>query len=125
MTSGGSTQYYTRENGGNVISLRSYDTATGLTKFGARYYNPDLGRFTQRDPSGEDLPYAYAGCDPVNHTDWTGLYSWDDFYADVGLVASVRESAALSAAPSAVLSGRPQGEWGQFRELRLGVPCSG
>lgn len=112
MTSGGSTQYYTRENGGNVISLRSggtryyylvdglgsvvgqvnttatkvnsysydpygkqlsatetianpwryasgyYDTATGLTKFGARYYNPDLGRFTQRDPSGEDLPYA-------------------------------------------------------------------
>jgi RHS repeat-associated protein len=50
-----------------------FDGSTGLTKFGARYYDPDLGRFTQRDPSGRDLPYAYAGCDPVNNTDPTGL----------------------------------------------------
>jgi RHS repeat-associated protein len=48
------------------------DGQTGLTKFGARYYDPALGRFTQRDPSGRDLPYAYAGCNPVNRTDPTG-----------------------------------------------------
>jgi RHS repeat-associated protein len=49
-----------------------HDTQTGLTKFGTRYYNPDLGRWTQRDPSGRDLPYAYAGCDPINKTDPSG-----------------------------------------------------
>ncbi|HWG98468.1 MAG TPA: RHS repeat-associated core domain-containing protein [Pilimelia sp.] len=53
-----------------------YDGATGLTKFGARYYNPDLGRFTQRDPSGKDFPYSYSSCDPINRTDPSGLASW-------------------------------------------------
>ncbi|GAA2864708.1 hypothetical protein Acy02nite_14240 [Actinoplanes cyaneus] len=50
-----------------------YDGPTGLTKFGARYYDPGLGRFSQRDPSGRDLPYAYAGANPANNTDPTGL----------------------------------------------------
>ena len=50
-----------------------YDSFTGLTKFGARYYDPGLGRFTQRDPSGKDFPYAYGGGDPVNQADPTGL----------------------------------------------------
>jgi RHS repeat-associated protein len=52
------------------------DTQTGLTKFGARYHDPSLGRFTQRDPSGKDLPYAYAGCNPTNHVDPTGLETY-------------------------------------------------
>ncbi len=50
-----------------------YDGATGLTKFGSRYYDPALGRFTQRDPIGQDLPYAYAGANPVNNVDPQGL----------------------------------------------------
>lgn len=50
-----------------------YDGSTGLTKFGARYYDPALGRFTQRDPSGKDLPYTYASGDPVNGIDPDGL----------------------------------------------------
>ncbi len=57
-----------------------YDGSTGLTKFGARYYNADLGRFTQRDPSGQDLPYTYAAGDPVNNADPSGL-----LVADAGL----------------------------------------
>jgi RHS repeat-associated protein len=48
---------------------------TGLVKFGERYYDPALGRFTQPDPSGQDLPYGYAGCDPVNYTDPSGALS--------------------------------------------------
>jgi RHS repeat-associated protein len=38
------------------------DTTTGLYKIGARYYQPELGRWTQVDPSGLDAnPYAYVG----------------------------------------------------------------
>lgn len=51
-----------------------YDTETGLTKFGARYYDPALGRWTQRDPSGMDeMAYAYAGNDPCTSADPSGL----------------------------------------------------
>ena len=56
-----------------------YDTATKLVKFGARYYDPALGRWTQHDPIAGNLAnpktlnrYAYAGCDPVNNTDVIG-----------------------------------------------------
>ena len=50
------------------------DTTTGYTKFGARYYNPTTGRFTQPDPSGQETNrYAYAQCNPTNNTDPTGL----------------------------------------------------
>jgi RHS repeat-associated protein len=48
------------------------DSATGLVKFGTRYYNPGIGLFTQEDPSSETAGYIYAGDDPVNGTDPTG-----------------------------------------------------
>lgn len=41
---------------------------------GARYYDPNIGRFTQPDPSGQEKnPYLYAEGDPVNRIDPTGL----------------------------------------------------
>jgi RHS repeat-associated protein len=56
------------------------DARTGLVKFGARYYDPSLGRWTQQDPFTGHVAnpktlnrYAYAGCDPVNTTDPRGL----------------------------------------------------
>lgn len=43
-------------------------------KFGARYYNPFHGRFTQVDPSGQESNrYAYVGCNPINASDPSGL----------------------------------------------------
>ncbi|MFE9743102.1 RHS repeat-associated core domain-containing protein [Streptomyces sp. NPDC006477] len=52
----------------------AYLDPTGLYKMGARYYDPNLARFTQPDPSGQETnPYLYAGGDPINHTDPTGL----------------------------------------------------
>jgi RHS repeat-associated protein len=52
----------------------TYLDPSGLYKMGARYYDPQLGRFTQPDPSGkEGNPYAYAAGDPVNHFDPSGL----------------------------------------------------
>jgi len=49
----------------------------GLIKFGARYYDPHTGRFTQMDPAGqENNPYAYAANNPVNYIDPTGTSAW-------------------------------------------------
>jgi len=55
------------------------DGGTGLYKFGVRYYNPELGRWTQQDPVGGSLGdlnsidrYVYAGDDPVNAVDPSG-----------------------------------------------------
>ena len=52
-----------------------YLDPSGLYHFGARYYDPITGRFTQLDPattpSGGNR-YAFAGDDPANNTDLTG-----------------------------------------------------
>ncbi|WP_410210302.1 RHS repeat-associated core domain-containing protein [Aquirhabdus sp.] len=66
---------------GAQINLRFpgqyYDEATGLYYNHNRYYNPELGRYMEPDPTGLDSglnPYAYAGNNPVNSVDPTGLY---------------------------------------------------
>ncbi len=49
---------------------------TGLVYYRARYYDPTLGRFTQRDPIGLNgglNVYAYVGGNPINLTDPLGL----------------------------------------------------
>ncbi|UQA37836.1 RHS repeat protein [Streptomyces sp. HNA39] len=66
-----------------------YQDPTGLYHFAARYYDPNIGRFTTPDPSGlEKNPYLYAAGDPVNTIDPTGLYSVDDFKSDIGFIGS-------------------------------------
>lgn len=87
----------TSDQGGNIVGARTYDAwgntlaqtgnipqygytgrepdATGLVYYRARYYDPSIGRFISKDPSG--MPdgvnrYAYAANDPVNGTDPSG-----------------------------------------------------
>ena len=50
--------------------------ATGLVYYRARYYDPSIGRFAQRDPiglRGGPNQYAYVANDPVNLIDSSGL----------------------------------------------------
>jgi RHS repeat-associated protein len=50
-----------------------YRSSTGLYKFGERYYNPNLGRWTQLDPVDPvGAGYVYAGDNPVNAVDPSG-----------------------------------------------------
>ena len=60
-----------------------YDSATGLTRFGARDYDAETGRLTAKDPilfAGGDVGlYGYVAGDPVNGVDPSGLFeSVDD-----------------------------------------------
>ncbi len=59
-----------------------FESSTGLVKFGTRYYNPPLGRWTQQDPVAGSLGnpdslnrYLYAKDDPVNMVDPSGRQS--------------------------------------------------
>ena len=54
--------------------------ATGLYKYGARYYDPNIGRWTQQDtidaigdPANANR-YAYVGDDPINSVDPSGYW---------------------------------------------------
>ena len=50
------------------------DPSTGFSNLRARWYVPQTGTFTTRDPAfaSTDTAYTYSGDDPVNRTDPTG-----------------------------------------------------
>jgi len=52
------------------------DTTTGLVNDRARYYQPQTGGFTTRDPdyAGTDTAYTYASGDPISGADPTGQF---------------------------------------------------
>ena len=67
---------------------KSYDAATGLYYFRARYYDPDLGRFLSRDPEAPAAddpitynPYQFARNNPVRFADPLGT---SEFPIDMG-----------------------------------------
>jgi RHS repeat-associated protein len=56
-----------------------YDADSGLVRFGARDYDPMVGRWTSKDPvrfsgDGSNL-FVYVDGDPINHTDPSGRYA--------------------------------------------------
>ncbi len=88
-----------------------YDSTTKLYKFGARYDDPSLGRWTQPDPipGQEARPesmnrYAYASNDPINKADPSGRSSCGDISFG-GLVDCVSSgySALTSPCGSAII----------------------
>jgi RHS repeat-associated protein len=72
------------------------DSSTGLYKFGTRYDDPTLGRWTQQDPVAGSLGdlgsanrYTYAGDDPVNAVDPSGKDSTSFALCVVGGILAV------------------------------------
>lgn len=82
------------------------DDTTGLYLFGQRFYQPGAGRFTQLDPLPKNIAtpnrFAYAGCNPANATDPTGLSDCVveglSFASNVGLYASAVIASAVGVA---------------------------
>lgn len=67
-----------------------YQDPTGLYHLNARFYDPTLGRFTQPDPSGQEVnPYLYAEGDPTNRIDQSGLLSKGGISDALGKVGDV------------------------------------
>jgi len=59
-----------------------YDEDTNLLRFGARDYDPKVGRWTAKEPLGFDGSrnfYVYVGNNPINLLDITGLKPGDPF----------------------------------------------
>ena len=80
-----------------------YDSDTGLTRFGARDYDPAIGIWTAKDPidfAGGDLNlYGYVGNNPVNFVDPYGLFdnplvqipSFSEAFPDSNYVAPIAD----------------------------------
>ncbi len=86
-----------------------YDPDTGLVRFGARDYDPAIGRWTARDPigfgGGQGNVYTYVGNDPGNFSDPSGLYHYVK-EQEIGPVSPCRNTfstmAALQGDPNAI-----------------------
>jgi len=104
-----------------------YDGDTGLIRFGARDYDPAIGRWTAKDPIGfaggdEDL-YGYTLDDPVNGVDQLGLdgnlleqYQWEYWNWEAAKRGAIAGgiSGALQGMIIGGLGGGPYGMTGGF-----------
>lgn len=64
------------------FSTKFYDGETGLVYYGHRYYSPGMGRFINRDPSGESGGlnlYGFVSNDSINGIDYLGLNAFTDW----------------------------------------------
>jgi len=98
-----------------------YDSLTGLVRFGARDYDPTVGRWTSKDPIGfasEDTNlYAYVYNDPVNSVDPSGLF--------LNLVAGCLISGGIELASQMIIDGKSLGcvDWGSVA-LETATGCN-
>ncbi|MGE0087827.1 MAG: RHS repeat-associated core domain-containing protein, partial [Desulfococcaceae bacterium] len=68
------------------FSTKYFDADTGLYDFGLRDYSANLGRWTSRDPIGEDGGlniYGFVGNSPINKWDRLGLI-WGEVVSGAG-----------------------------------------
>lgn len=72
---------------------------SGLYYFGARYYDPDLRRFTTPDPAKQFAsPYIYVANDPIKNTDPDGRVVGIDDAIELAVIAEVAADTAVEAA---------------------------
>ena len=81
-----------------------YDPQTQLTRFGARDYDPSIGRWTLKDPmkldDGSNV-YSYVAGNPVGRTDVTGLF-WSNHHYSLSYFSTA--SSGLSTSDSMMVA---------------------
>lgn len=89
-----------------------FDPETGLVRFGARDYDPSVGRWTSKDvigfEGGGTNLYVYVGNDPVNRTDPSGLIYCPPLTPQC--IAAGALGGAIGGAVGAILAGANAGE---------------
>jgi RHS repeat-associated protein len=109
-----------RQEGGYNTNYRftgkEFDSSVALSYYGARYYDPELGRFTQPDsivqqPSNPQTlnRYSYCNNNPVNYVDPTGQF-WGAVFA---VLAKVIFGAAIGATIGTAVSAATGGDIGK------------
>ncbi len=105
------------------------DDETGLYYYGARYYDPQMGRFIQPDTavSGAGDPqnlnrYTYCGNSPLNHVDPTGHFF-------IAIIIAIIAVAAFGAATGAIVAAATGGDIGKGALTgaisAVGIYCGG
>ncbi|WP_435102655.1 RHS repeat-associated core domain-containing protein [Arhodomonas sp. AD133] len=93
-----------------------YDPDTDLVRFGARDYDPEMGRWTAKDPilfrGGDTNLFGYVLMDPVNGIDPSGLFDYGSLLTDMGkgmtvgfiggFLAGASTTAGMGAIPSGI-----------------------
>lgn len=110
-----------------------YQDVTGLYHYAARYYDPNIGRFTTPDPSGQEQnPYLYAAGDPVNNIDPTGLSflsAVGDFLDDsndiVGVAVGCVGGIGAAAESGIITAASGFGPWGTAAAVGAGCAVGG
>lgn len=85
------------------------NVANGLLHFGQRYYDPTVGRWTQRDPQSHVFSlvqadrFAFAGSDAIDNSDPSGL-GVEDYAKDCAKGAAVSAAATSETGGGAVVA---------------------
>ena len=92
-----------------------YDADTGLVRFGARDYDPEIGRWTAKDPiglqGGDTNLYGYVVNDPINLRDGNGLWAVRAAFTVGGAIVGGVTAAATG---ESVAGGIVSGAWSGF-----------
>ena len=123
-------------NSGSTTETRKFctkerDSSIGLDNFGFRYYDAELGRFVQRDPSGyPDGPNNYLYChnNPINGIDPLGLRdmtkeeqkTWDKANEKALNEYSTEGKAYVAALNRGNVTAAEQGQYSKAMKLYIG-----